>query len=180
MLRLLEIIMPTQKATSEPNSFTHQFYSEHYDWLYNWLLHKVPCPCHAEDLTQDTFLNILSRSNVSNIRQPRPFLTTVARCLIANYYRRRKIEENYLEYVSAIPETTMPSTESKFAVFEQLEKLEITLDKLPSRVKKAFLLAQLQGLRYNEIADQLQVSSSSVKQYLQQAHNKCKKIQILT
>ncbi|OCQ51618.1 putative RNA polymerase sigma factor FecI [Photorhabdus australis subsp. thailandensis] len=102
------------------------------------------------------------------------------RCLIANYYRRRKIEENYLEYVSSIPETTMPSIESKFAVFEQLEKLEITLDKLPSRVKKAFLLAQLQGLRYNEITDQLQVSSSSVKQYLQQAHNKCKKIQIFT
>ncbi|WP_240487828.1 sigma factor-like helix-turn-helix DNA-binding protein [Photorhabdus australis] len=74
----------------------------------------------------------------------------------------------------------MPSIESKFAVFEQLEKLEITLDKLPSRVKKAFLLAQLQGLRYNEITDQLQVSSSSVKQYLQQAHNKCKKIQIFT
>ncbi|WP_232832537.1 sigma factor-like helix-turn-helix DNA-binding protein [Photorhabdus sp. CRCIA-P01] len=64
--------------------------------------------------------------------------------------------------------------------FEQLEKLAITLDKLPVQVKRAFLLAQLQGLRYSEIANQLQVSSSSVKQYLQRAHNKCKKIQILT
>ncbi|WP_338090302.1 sigma factor-like helix-turn-helix DNA-binding protein [Photorhabdus luminescens] len=54
------------------------------------------------------------------------------------------------------------------------------MDKLPVQVKSAFLLAQLQGLRYSEIADQLQVSSSSVKQYLQRAHNKCKKIQILT
>ncbi|NHB92512.1 sigma-70 family RNA polymerase sigma factor [Photorhabdus cinerea] len=172
--------MATPKAISEINSFAQQFYFEHHEWLYNWLCHKVSCPCHAEDLTQDTFLNVLSGSNLSNIRQPRPFLATVARCLIANYYRRRKIEENYLEYVNSIPETTIPSTESKFAAFEQLEKLEITLDKLPNRVKEAFLLAQLQGLRYSEIADQLQISSSSVKQYLQRAHNKCKKIQILT
>ncbi|MGS0629774.1 MULTISPECIES: sigma-70 family RNA polymerase sigma factor [Photorhabdus] len=172
--------MPTQKAIFGSNSFANQLYSEHYDWLYNWLRHKVSCPCHAEDLTQDTFLNVLSNSNLSDIRQPRPFLATVARCLIANYYRRRKIEENYLEYINSIPETAIPSTESKLAAFEQLEKLEITLDKLPNRVKEAFLLAQLQGLRYNEIADQLDISSSSVKQYLQQAHNKCKKIQILT
>uniref|UniRef100_UPI0036DE74CC sigma-70 family RNA polymerase sigma factor n=1 Tax=Photorhabdus sp. RM322S TaxID=3342825 RepID=UPI0036DE74CC len=169
--------MAIQKAISEIDSFAQQFYFEHHDWLYNWLRHKVPCPCHAEDLTQDTFLNVLSSSNLSDIRQPRPFLATVARCLVANYYRRRKTEKHYLQYINAIPETTMPSTESRLVTLEQLEKLDITLDKLPSRVKQAFLLAQLQGLRYSEIADQLQISSSSVKQYLQRAHNKCKKVQ---
>ncbi|WP_350304660.1 sigma-70 family RNA polymerase sigma factor [Photorhabdus viridis] len=169
--------MATQKAMSEINSFAQQFYFEHHDWLYNWLRHKVSCPCHAEDLTQDTFLNVLSGSNLSDIRQPRPFLATVARCLVANYYRRRKTEGHYLQYINSIPKTTTPSTESRLVTFEQLEKLDITLDKLPSRVKQAFLLAQLQGLRYSEIADQLQVSSSSVKQYLQQAHNKCKEVQ---
>ncbi|MCK3667759.1 sigma-70 family RNA polymerase sigma factor [Photorhabdus noenieputensis] len=172
--------MAVQKAMLEINSSAQQFYFEHHDWLYNWLRCKVPCPCHAEDLTQDTFLNVLSSSNLSDIRQPRPFLATVARCLVANYYRRRKTEENYLEYINSTPEMTMPSAESRIATFEQLEKLEITLDKLPVQVKSAFLLAQLQGLRYSQIADQLQVSSSSVKQYLQRAHNKCKKIQILT
>ncbi|WP_256125216.1 sigma-70 family RNA polymerase sigma factor [Photorhabdus luminescens] len=176
----MEIITPTPKDMSELNHYAQQFYFEHHGWLYNWLRHKVPCPCHAEDLTQDTFLNVLSSPNLSNIRQPRPFLATVARCLVANYYRRRKTEENYLEYINSTPEMTMPSTESRIATFEQLEKLDITLDKLPVQVKRAFLLAQLQGLRYSEIADQLQVSSSSIKQYLQRAHNKCKKIQILT
>ncbi|MEQ2015024.1 sigma-70 family RNA polymerase sigma factor [Photorhabdus bodei] len=168
------------KLNSELNHYAQQFYFEHHDWLYNWLRHKIPCPCHAEDLTQDTFLNVLSSSNLSDIRQPRPFLATVARCLVANYYRRRKTEENYLKYINSTPEMTMPSAESSIATFEQLEKLDITLDKLPVQVKSAFLLAQLQGLRYSEIADQLQVSASSVKQYLQRAHNKCKKIQILT
>ncbi len=172
--------MAAQKAIPKINRSAQQFYFEHHDWLYNWLRQKVPCPCHAKDLTQDTFLNVLSSSNLSDIRQPRPFLATVARSLVANYYRRRKTEKNYLEYMNSTPEMTMLSAESRIATFEQLEKLEITLDKLPVQVKSAFLLAQLQGLRYSEIADQLQVSSSSVKQYLQRAHNKCKKIQILT
>ncbi|WP_228997972.1 sigma factor-like helix-turn-helix DNA-binding protein [Photorhabdus aegyptia] len=63
--------------------------------------------------------------------------------------------------MNSAPEITMPSAESRIATFEQLEKLEITLDKLPVQVKSAFLLAQLQGLHYSEIADQLQVSSNS-------------------
>ncbi|OCA55706.1 sigma-70 family RNA polymerase sigma factor [Photorhabdus namnaonensis] len=157
--------MAAQKAIPEINSFAQQFYFEHHDWLYHWLRQKVPCSCHAEDLTQDTFLNVLSNSNLSDIRQPRPFLATIARCLVANYYRRIKTEES-LEYINSTLAITMPSAESRIDTFEQLEKLDITLNKLPGRVKQAFLLAQLQGLRYSEIADQLQVSSCSVKQYL--------------
>ncbi|WP_248000703.1 sigma-70 family RNA polymerase sigma factor [Photorhabdus hindustanensis] len=153
--------MAAQKAIPKINRSAQQFYFEHHDWLYNWLRQKVPCPCHTKDLTQDTFLNVLSSSNLSDIRQPRPFLATVARSLVANYYRRRKTEKNYLEYMNSAPEITMPSAESRIATFEQLEKLEITLDKLPVQVKSAFLLAQLQGLHYSEIADQLQVSSNS-------------------
>jgi RNA polymerase sigma-70 factor (ECF subfamily) len=40
-------------------------------------------------------------------------------------------------------------------------------------VRQAFLLAQLEGLTYEQIAGQLQVSTSSVKQYLTRANRQC-------
>jgi len=41
---------------------------------------------------------------------------------------------------------------------------------LPAPVRTAFLLAQLEGLSYAEIAARLNVSASSVKQYLTRAN----------
>ena len=42
-----------------------------------------------------------------------------------------------------------------------------------NRAKQAFLLAHLEGLTYAEIAKELRVSTSSVKQYLSRANQQC-------
>jgi len=156
-----------------PHQVAQQLYCEHQRWLYNWLRHKVGCPQHAQDLTQDTFVNLLVNPDLMAIRQPRPFLATVARRLIANHYRRKKLEDAYLEALAALPEQEMPSPETRLLTLETLEQLDIALDGLPAAVREAFLLAHLQGMRYSDIAERLHVSSSSVKQYLQRANLQC-------
>ncbi|WP_323854672.1 sigma factor-like helix-turn-helix DNA-binding protein [Xenorhabdus koppenhoeferi] len=57
--------------------------------------------------------------------------------------------------------------------------MDKTLDKLPKKARQAFLLTQLQGMRYKDVAEDLGVSMSSVKIYLQQAHNKCSLLRFL-
>ena len=52
---------------------------------------------------------------------------------------------------------------------EALVEIDRLLDGLPPKVRKAFLLSQLEGLRHGEIAECLQVSVSSVRQYLARA-----------
>ena len=44
---------------------------------------------------------------------------------------------------------------------------------LGSKVREAFLLSQLQGLRYSEIAERLGVSVSMVKKYMAKATEHC-------
>ncbi|MDQ5891936.1 MAG: polymerase sigma9 factor, subfamily, partial [Pseudomonadota bacterium] len=77
-----------RKATASVNDFAQQLYFDHHRWLCNWLRHKLDCAQHAEDLAQDTFLSVLMNPELLTIRQPRPFLATVARRLVANHYRR--------------------------------------------------------------------------------------------
>lgn len=161
------------KETAPSHGFAQQLYREHHGWLCHWLRQKVSCAHHAEDLAQDTFISILVSPQLLAIRQPRPFLATVARRLVANFYRRKKIEESYLQALSDLPEACAPSPEVRQQAIEMLEQLDQALDGLPAHVREAFLLAHLQGMRYGDIAERLRVSSSSVKQYLQRANLHC-------
>ncbi len=58
-------------------------------------------------------------------------------------------------------------------VLETLHEIDAMLDALPPLVKRAFLLSQLNGLKYQDIADQLDVSLITVKRYMKQAFVQC-------
>ena len=64
-------------------------------------------------------------------------------------------------------------SEVHYLALEALRQVDQALDGLPSKVKEAFLLAHLEGLSYSDIAERLDVSASSVKQYLARANQHC-------
>ena len=155
------------------NHLLHQLYSQHHRWLLSWLRRRVNESEQAADLAQDTFLKILNTNNTQDIRQPRPFLATIARRLVSNYHRRQKIEAAYLDALACLPESLIPSLEEHALALELLQQIDHALNGLPYRVKQAFLLAHLEELSYAEIASVLNVSTSSVKQYLSRANQQC-------
>ncbi|MFT4066550.1 sigma-70 family RNA polymerase sigma factor [Paraburkholderia sp.] len=148
-------------------------YSDHHGWLYGWLRRRISDGCEAADLAQDTFLSIIDDGTASDIREPRPFLVTIARRLMARRHRRRLLEASYLEMLAAIPEELAPSPEVQLLALEALQQLDRALDGLPPKVREAFLLAHLEELSYADIAARLKVSASSVKQYLTRANRQC-------
>ncbi|MDC9621761.1 sigma-70 family RNA polymerase sigma factor [Xenorhabdus sp. XENO-7] len=171
--------MAVQKSTCGHNEIAQKFYFEYHHWLCSWIRQNNVCPSHAEDLTHDIFIKLMQSADIENVRHPRAFLIMIARRTIANHYRRKKLEDNYLEYASTMAKTTTNSSEYRLVLLEQLEKIDKTLDELPKKARRAFLLTQLQGMRYKEVAKNLDVSMSSVKNYLQQAHRKCHSLNII-
>lgn len=148
-------------------------YANHHGWLQGWLCRKLGDIGAADDLAQDTFVSLMIAGAVQDIRQPRPFLATVARRLIAHRRRRLRLEIRYLEMLALLPEELAPPPEAQLLALEALQQVDRALDGLPARVREAFLLAHLEGMRYAEIAVRLKVSSSSVKQYLTRANRQC-------
>ena len=53
-------------------------YRDHRGWLLAWLRRNVACPQRAEDLSQDTFVRLLGRTDLKAPREPRAFLTAIA------------------------------------------------------------------------------------------------------
>ncbi|CAG9933839.1 sigma-70 family RNA polymerase sigma factor [Candidatus Nitrotoga arctica] len=148
-------------------------YADHHGWLQGWLRRKLGDSFVAADLAQDTFVSVITAGAAGNIREPRPFLVTIARRLMAHRYRRQLLETGYLEMLAEMPEELAPSPEAQLLALEALQQLDRVLDGLPSQVKEAFLLAHLEELSYAEIAERLAVSTSSVKQYLMRANRQC-------
>ncbi|CAM4089324.1 HTH luxR-type domain-containing protein [Comamonas aquatilis] len=148
-------------------------YTDHHGWLQGWLRRRLANACDAADLAQDTFVRILGARDLKTIETPRAYLTTVAKGVLVNWYRRQALEQAYLEALALLPEPEAPSPEQRALVLETLQQIDAMLDQLPPLVRRTFLLSQLDGMKYEDIAQQLDLSLSSVKRYMAQAFRQC-------
>lgn len=157
----------------QPSNPVEVLYNDHHHWLTGWLRRKLGCPENAADLAQDTFIRVLSAREAPTLIEPRAFLTTVAKRVLFNFYRRQDLERAYLETLAQMPEHVAPSEEDRAIILQTLLELDQLLDGLPKQVKRAFLLAQLDGLTYAQIGAQLGISIATVKRHLTKAAMRC-------
>ncbi|EHJ93414.1 sigma-70 family RNA polymerase sigma factor [Vreelandella boliviensis] len=144
-------------------------YHNHHSWLRRWLSAKLGCSHTAADLAHDTYLRILARGTTPAPDQSRRFLTQIAKGLMVDHYRRRRIETAYLETLSQLPETLSPSPEEQAITIEALVEIDVLLHGLSEKPRRAFLMCRLDGQSYQQIADTLGVSVSSVEKYIAKA-----------
>jgi len=145
-------------------------YIQHQSWLRDWLRRKTGCPFDAADLTHDTYLKVLVRDDdTRTLREPRAYLTTIAHGLMVNLFRRRDIERAYLDSLALVEDAFAPSPERRALALEALIEIDRLLDGLPAKVRKAFLLAQLEGLRHGEIAERLNVPLGTAKAWVRRS-----------
>lgn len=148
-------------------------YEQHHSWLFGWLKGKLHDACDAADVAHDTFVRILGSRNVAQIREPKDYLATIARGLVIDRYRRRAIETAYLETLTARPEATAISEEDKALIIETLVAVDKALASLGLRTQRIFMLSQIEGLTYQQIAQQLKVSLTTVKKHMIRALTEC-------
>lgn len=154
----------------------HKLYTEHHGWLQSWLRGKTGCSQRAADLAQDTFLRVLlarARGAAVYLDQPRAYLTTIARGLVIDHWRRQQLEQAWLEAVAQLPEAEAPSPETHLLMLESLMRIDRLLDRLKPKVRQAFIWAQLEGLTCPQIAQRLEVSLATVERYLATALRAC-------
>lgn len=169
------IIYNVIMSPAEARQHTGTLYSEHHAWLATWLGRKLHCRSLGADLAHDTFLRILSTRLPLDLREPRAYLTTIAKGLLNNHLRRQQLELAYLEALATAPEAVQPSPEDRLAVLETLTEIDRILDRLPAKTRQVFMLAQLDGLGYADIATLLDISLSTVKRHMVQAFQRCLK-----
>lgn len=148
-------------------------YSEHHGWLRAWLRARLGNSSDAADLAQDTFLRVLTARNAEAIREPRTYLSAIARALMIDRFRRQAVEQAYLDVLALRPEPLDISPETRLSILETLTAIDAMLDGLGERTRQIFLAVQLEGLSYIATAERLAVSVTTVKKHMIRAMTQC-------
>lgn len=156
-----------------PHLAVQSLYSNHHGWLNGWLRARLGNSADAADVAQDTFMRLLQRTGQLELQTPRAFLRTIARGLVIDLWRREELHRAYLETVALLPPAQVPSPEARELLLELLEAIAHMLEGLKPKVRQAFLLAQCEGMPYQQIAQTLGVSLRSVERYIADALYHC-------
>lgn len=152
----------------------HALYNNHHGWLTQWLRRRLGNAFDAADLAQDAFLRILTKPrDFDSFDGTRAYLSTVAKGLCIDLWRRREIEQAWLEAVASCPDATAPSTEHQAMVMQALMEIDTMLSRLPTKVANAFVMAMAYGMKDKEVAAELGVSDRMVRKYMTQAMLHC-------
>lgn len=160
-------------ATNPPGLDIEALYGQHHNWLKGWLRARMGNSADAADLAQDTFMRMLTARHLPVLREPRHYLVTVARGLLIDQARRRRLEVAYLEVLAERPQPLHISPETHHLIMESLSTIAAMLDGLGQRTRKIFLMVQLEGLSYVQTARQLGISVTTVKSHLGKAMMQC-------
>jgi len=139
--------------------------------LLRTLQRMVNNPSTAEDLLQETYLRGTRALSERPLDHPEPFVYQTARNLALDNLRSRRTQArtrqedvpfDILQSVAAPSSTPEDATQAE----QLLEHLSVSLGQLSARQQQIFILSRLHGCSYQEIADQLDVSLSTVQKEL--------------
>lgn len=152
----------------------HSLYDRHHDWLCNLLRRRIGNAFDAADLAHDAFMRLLVKPReLDSFEGARAYLSTVAKGLCVDLWRRREIEQAWLDALATQDEILEKSPEYHAIIIETLAEVEAMLRALPVKAADAFIMAQVHGLTYREIAAELKVSERMIKKYMAQAMLQC-------
>lgn len=141
-------------------------FTEHHPWLLDRLRKRLRDVAEAEDVSSETFLRVIGYRRLHAMDEPRAYLTTIAKNVLAQLWRRRDLERAWIATLAAMPEDCAPSPEERAVLLESLDCIARALEGLPAKARTAFLLSQLDGLTYAEIAERIGMSQRMVRRYM--------------
>ena len=149
--------------------FLHHEFRHSYPWLTASMQRLVGCRHDAEDLAASAFTELARLDDVGHIRQPRALLTTIARRLTFEFWRRRDLERAWLAQLAQRAPAHEASPQDICLAVEEIERIDVALRQLGPRTRAAFILSQFDEMEYAAVARRLGVSASMVRKYVAQA-----------
>jgi RNA polymerase sigma-70 factor (ECF subfamily) len=118
----------------------------------------------VEDLVQELFVTIWIKSNqlkITGSLKNYLFSSVKNRCF--DFLKHQKVKSKSVRFLKYDGETNHETPDNWLVESELRERIDECLDKLPPRCQEIFRLSRFDGLKNQEIADQLGLSKRTVE-----------------
>ena len=150
------------------------------DRIYNLCRHMLSNTHEAEDAAQDTFLKAYQK--LTDFKPEASLYTWLYRIAVNTCldYKKRPFFESLFKKTegdefSDETASDWPSPEKLYESKQIGLALHNSIRKLPSKLRTAIVLKEIEGLSYEEIADILEISIGTVKSRISRARDELKK-----
>lgn len=152
---------PNNNGICNENVFS-AFFGKNVKSLRNYLYFKYGNEEQANDITQDAFIRLWENCADVPPEKAKSFLYTVANNATLNQIAHQKVVLKYAKSTSE-KELTNQSPEYILEEAEFKTKLEKAIESLTESQRTAFLLHRIEGKKYIEIAEMLDISVKAVE-----------------
>jgi RNA polymerase sigma-70 factor (family 1) len=124
----------------------------------------------SEEIVQEAFLSLWEKRDTIDMAQPvKAYLITTIRNKCLNWIRdNKKFNTVLLHFEEYIPDHEYISTD-RLVEAEILKTINHAVHELPEKCREIFTLSRFGNLKYQEIADQLQISVKTVETQMSKA-----------
>jgi RNA polymerase sigma-70 factor (ECF subfamily) len=148
-------------------------FDSYFDAVRSYLFYRGADKEQASDLAQDVFMRIWEKQLDVNQKTALRLLYKMASDMFISRYRRETLEMNYMN--SLKNDRVENSPEDQLQYNELKEKYTKALAALGEKQRTVFLMARMEGLKYHEIAERLNLSVKAVEKRMSIALDYLKK-----
>lgn len=124
----------------------------------------------AEEVVQSAFITIWEKRKSLDIQTSlKSYLYRMVRNACLNVIKHEKIKQQHVAHELAVTEATYESVAQKVYATELELKISEAMKTLPEQCRLVFQLSRFEELKYQEIADQLQISVKTVENHMGKA-----------
>lgn len=133
----------------------------YYKNVRNFLYYKTSNPELSEDVAQDAFVKLWEKRDTIDKSSIQAYLFTIANNLALNKLKSRRLKFIFMKVKEEQNEIKTPQYLMEMKEFDQ--KLQHALSKIPDGARETFLMNRIDGLKYREIAEMLDISMKTVE-----------------
>ncbi len=157
-----------------------KIWTQIYQQLLGFVSKYVTNTDDAQDIVQDTFIKV--KTNIEKLENPskiEKWIYQIARNTMNDYFRKQKKRFEEDNSVDVIVEPTAFNNED---ILVQIQTTKFSkyagfvINELPEKYKKAVFMADIEGLKMKEVAEELNLSVSGAKSRVQRGRKLIKEI----